>query len=460
MLETVHEYAREKLQQIGEREAFAGAHAHYFMKLAEEAEPHLRGAKQSEWFHRLEDEHDNIQAALNWARQSKGNERNRESEQIEPVEIGLRIAGAISRFWYVRGNFSKGREHLEALLSIVTQHGSLALRTNSRQSVANALNALGSLAYSQGDYIPARARNEEALSIGRELGNRQIIASSLNGLGNVAIEQCDYAVARSLYEESLVLKKQLDDRWGISISLLNLGAIAHVQGDYQRARSLYEESLVVARQSEDKSGIAIIVGNLGTIAAIHGDYPRARALQEESLLLRRELGDKSGIATALKELGNVALQEADYAAARYLYEESLAIERALGEVRSVAKSLGKLGNIAFMERDYAQMMVLYRQCLVMFKKLGDKDNIAWCIAELGAVAAVTGHAEQGARMMAAAEVLFQLTGGVMHLSDRFPDERGMAAAQAQLGAAGFEDRSQEGTAMTMAQAIDYALQEA
>ena len=213
MLETIHEYAREKLKESGEEEALGREHALYFMRLAEEAEPELMGDRQAEWLNRLEDEHDNLRAAVRWARQAEevgGREEDREQATGagDRAEIGLRISVAISQFWLTRGYFSEGREQLEGLLSSLpalppfSPSSDDALPTARYSARAKAYNAMGALAYTQGDYAAAHATLEQGLALGREVGDKASMARSFITLGSVADGRGDYPAAQSLYEQS------------------------------------------------------------------------------------------------------------------------------------------------------------------------------------------------------------------------------------------------------------------
>jgi predicted ATPase/class 3 adenylate cyclase len=173
MLETIHECAREKLEESGESEALGREHALYFLALAEEAEPHLTGAKQIEWLDRLEGEHDNLRAALRWARERRD---ARDAGDAEAGEMELRLAGALWRFWYVRGYQSEGREQLAAVLSGGHE------RSGGGSAIAKALSGAGMLAWAQGDFASARSLQEESLAIRRELGDRGGIAWALSNL--------------------------------------------------------------------------------------------------------------------------------------------------------------------------------------------------------------------------------------------------------------------------------------
>jgi len=286
LLETVRQYARDRLEDTGASAAARARHRDYFLGLAEEAAPKLRGAEQITWLRRLEEEHDNLRAALEWSLLETGSRG------------GLRLCGALQRFWWTRGHLSEGRQWCTRVLG----NAGAEDRTGER---AHALNAAGTLATYQGDYPAARALHEEGLAISRELGNRSGIAASLGNLGNVAVNQGDYPAARALHEESLAIRRKLGDRFGIAVRLNNLGNVALAQGDYAAAMALHEEGLAIRRELGDRSGIATSLSNLGIVVLNQGDYPAARALLEESLAIRRELGDRAGIPYSLDGLAAV-----------------------------------------------------------------------------------------------------------------------------------------------------------
>jgi predicted ATPase/class 3 adenylate cyclase len=280
LLETVRQYGQERLAATGETVGVRDRHLGYYLALAEEAEPMLRGPEQGHWLALLETEHDNLRAALGRARERGAGEQ------------GLRLAGALWRFWDYRGYFGEGRNWLEAALA----EGGPA-PTAAR---AKALNGAGNFAFYQDDYDRAVALYEESLALLRPLGDTRGIAGSLGNLANVAYVQGDYPRAAALYEESLALMRKLGDTWGIATSLDNLGGVAEAQGDYPRAVALHEESLALFRDLGDTWGIAFSLGTLGNAAYAQGDYPRAATLYEESLALKRELGATGGIACALE----------------------------------------------------------------------------------------------------------------------------------------------------------------
>ena len=242
LLETVRQYARDQLMESGTREAGRTRHRDHFLALAEEAKPKLRGPEQALWLDRLESEHDNMRAALEWCL----------DDDEEGAEPGLRLSGALGSFWETRGHLSEGRQRCAAALS--RPDAAAQERTEAR---AEALRGAGVLAQIQGDYASAQALFEEGLAIFREWGDKAGIALSLANLGLVAYNQGDYSSARSLLEESLALQREIGNKVGIANLLTNLGIVAHNQGNYSAARSLYEESLALQREIGNKVGIAL-----------------------------------------------------------------------------------------------------------------------------------------------------------------------------------------------------------
>jgi predicted ATPase len=451
MLETIQEYAEEKLRESGEAATLQREHALYVMRLAEEVEPHLTGKDQRAWLDRLEDEHDNIRAALEWASalaqvgvQAAGEEGSDEASN-EAGEVGLRIAGAIWRFWHMSGLYTEGRELLHRAIvaweasgsggqggsfstSTLSDKGAIGGAGSTGRSKAEALNGEGALAYRQGDYTAAHSLLVAAHELGREVGDKQTVANSLNMLGIVTLEQGDHPAARALYEESLALKREIGDTYGIAASLSNLGNVVAEQGDYPAARALYEESLALTREIGDKWGMGASLSNLGAVAFLQGDYPAARALEEESLALKREIGDKSGIAASLSNLGSVVTEQGDYPAARALEEESLALTREIGDTKGTIICLAGLGVVA---------------------------------VRLAAGSGQDGHVEQlerGVKLLGAVEGILESISGVLDRADRLPYERSVKQARGLLGEGIFKRAWDEGRTMSMEQAIEYAFQ--
>jgi non-specific serine/threonine protein kinase len=437
LLEMVRQYAAEGLQASGEAEQIRTRHRDWFLALAEEAEPNLKGAEQANWLQRLEREHANLRAALAFS-----------ATDAQGAQAGLRLAGTLYRFWQLRGDFSEGRGYLgKALAREGAQEATVAR--------AKALNGAGGLAFSQGDYTSASALYEQALMLQRELGDQAGIALSLIGLGNVAHSQGNQEAARTLYEESLAIRRELGDRWGIANSLSNLGSVAYSLRDYGVARALYEESLAMNRELGDKAGIANSLYNLGCLAHVQGDPSLAKSLFEESLTIRRAWGDKANIANLLYNLGNVAHTQGDYAAARALLQESLTLYREIGHP-FIIHVLGLLGHVERAVGDYAQATSLYQESLKLRRETGDRLSLAQSLEDFAGLAGRQGQPERALRLLGAAETLVATLGRTLPVGYALDYERTVADARARCGAEVFAAAWEEGRAMTLEQAVAYA----
>jgi predicted ATPase/class 3 adenylate cyclase len=286
LLETVRQYARDRLLESGGTVPVRERHRDHFLALALEAEPKLLGAQQAAWLQHLEVEHENLRAALDG---SLGDAAS---------ETGLRLCAALQRFWWTRGHLAEGREWCARFLARAGDQAPTLGR-------GKVLNAAGVLAYHQGDYAAARARHEEGLAIWRHLGGREGVASSLNNLGNVTYRQGDFAAAQAMHEEGLAIWRESRNRSGMAASLGNLGILAWERNDLASARALLEECLAIVRELGDRGYIANSLQYLANVAHSQDDYPAARARHGESLAIRRELGDKRGIAYSLEGLAAV-----------------------------------------------------------------------------------------------------------------------------------------------------------
>ena len=445
-LETVRQYAGDRLLENGEAEAGRRRAAVWFLGFAEEGEPRMVGPEQASWLRHLETEHDNLRASLAWF------ERH-DAAAEEPAEGSLRLAGALNRFWAVRGHYAEGRQWVtKALESAKEREGSSVSAVRAR-----ALFGAGYLAYNQSDYVSAQALYAECLEMQRQLGNRKGVGTMLDNLGNVAYEQGDYARARSLYEESLALQRELENQQGIASSLGNLGNVAHEEGDYPAARALHEQCVAIQRDFADLRGIANSLNNLGNAAHEEGDYPAARALHEESLGLQRQLGNQRGIANSLLALGHVALEEGNYAGGRGLYEQGLTVRRHLGDQKGIAVALIALGSVTHTEGDGEGAQTLYAQSLAHSHQIGDRHSAAYSLEGLASAAASQGETTRGTQLWGAADALRVQIGAPLPASDRRKHEQAVAEARAALGDRAFAAAWAAGQAMRLAQVVEYAL---
>jgi predicted ATPase/class 3 adenylate cyclase len=399
MLETIREYALERLRQNKNENIVSQRHAEYFLALAEEAEPEIWGPPQEMWLERLEWEHDNFRGALAW------------SLEHEQVETAVRLAGALEGFWEARGHISEGRRWLEE--------------------------ALG--------------KNNTVLS-------DQARAKASFGAARLAgLFQADYEEEGRLLEESLRLFRELGDRKGVVLSLSHLSGNLRWHGDAERALATGEESLAIARELGDKWTLALALNNLGCDMEEVGEPARARALFEESLALRRGLGEKRGVALTLTNLGNLALLDGDCGRARTLLDESLRLASELGHLQLVAMALDNLGLTALYERDYEQSARLFADALRAFSDSGEKRNAAESLSGLAATLAAQGDPIRAARLWGAAERLLNEIGLSPGSGTRLVYERFLPAARESVATSAWAEAWAEGGAMTFAQAIDCAL---
>ncbi len=395
LLETVRQYSRDKLFESGEAAEVRTRHLEFFLMLAEAAEPHLRSADELAWLERLELEHDNMRTALAWSLETGD-------------KAGLRLAGALASFWYVRGYFGEGRDWLTRALA-ETRDPSPAVR-----------------------------------------------AKALSGASLVTSGQ-SIKMGAALMEESLVLYRQLNDRAGIAIALANLGFMEGQADNVERAAELLENSLSLYRELGDKVGIASALRHLGLVASIQGS-PKATQLLEESLTLYRDIGYRRGIGWALFYLArNAAHNQKDHKRARALVEQSLVHFQEVRDRQAIVVSQLTLGDIACREEDYRQAASLFRDSIGLCRDLGATGLLATGLDGIAAVSALTGQFQRAARLLGAADALRSVTGVSTTFFFRAGRDRTFSAVRAALGEEAFADSWSQGQAMTPEQAIDYEL---
>jgi predicted ATPase/DNA-binding SARP family transcriptional activator/DNA-binding CsgD family transcriptional regulator/Flp pilus assembly protein TadD len=395
LLEPVRQYAREQLNASGEAEAIGSRHAEFFLALAEEAEPELKGPRQVEWLDRLETEHDNLRAALSWSLGRGG-------------DVGPRMAVALCLFWYTRGYLSEGRTYLEE----VARSDVVPARVRAR-----ALDGLGWIAEPQGDYERARTAYEKSLELYRGSHDKKGVANALGDLGSLALDRGDYERATSLLKQSLTLHRELGSREDLIGILDGLGVLASAQGEQEQSISFFSEALALSRGTGNVRRTAVSLGNLGFTLLAHGDPGQAKALLDESLALFREIGDSSNIAVSLMNSALATLSKGDHGRVQALCEESLKL----------------------------------------LQKAQDTQHIADCLGIMASAAGARGSAKRAARLWGAAEALREEVGVPLQPEDRVVLDPYLATARSSLGEIAWRTTLVEGRAMTSEQAIEYAL---
>jgi predicted ATPase/DNA-binding CsgD family transcriptional regulator/DNA-binding XRE family transcriptional regulator len=315
LLETIRQYSLEKLDAAGELPAGHTHHLRWYVQLAEQAEPQLRGRDQQAWLRQLEAERDNLRAALIWARKSR------------QIELGLRLAASSKRFWYTRGHFAEGWEQLAALLQDPEGVAPPVL--------AKACSAAALFAFERGDHRAAAAYYERALGLYERVGDRASVAYSLNGLATQMLFLGDAARARGLAEQSLMLFRALGEQGkaGVAEVLNTLANIAaSLGGDQAGAAAYLQDSLALFRACCDSRSAGNVLYGLGDLERRRGNQRRAQEYFRQGLSLHRELDYYRGISTGLERLaeGELLRGEAGAQHAARLFAAAEALRHSIG----------------------------------------------------------------------------------------------------------------------------------
>jgi predicted ATPase/DNA-binding SARP family transcriptional activator len=285
MLETVRQYAAGRLVS-GDAAETSRRHAEWCLALAETAEQELTGSEQSRWFAALEAEHDNLRAALDHL-----------GESADPASR-LRLAVALSRFWYVRGYLAEGRSRLDEALADTRDLPAPLLRRAHTASAAHAL--------LQGDYAAATASSEAALVAARRDDEPRFVANALSNLGAIVLAGGDHERAAAVLDEAVKLAREVGDTRIAALAINNLGDLALTTGDYARAGPLFSESHALLEARGDTANIARSLFNSGAVDLMLGDHASAERRFRDGLGLAREMGDKEDIAWCLEGLASLA----------------------------------------------------------------------------------------------------------------------------------------------------------
>ena len=327
MLQTIREYASERLAESGIADEVRRRHAYHFADEAERSEPALRGAAQLETLAELLTKHDDLRAAMRW------------SAETGEAEAGLRIGAALWRFWQIRGYYSEGRALLARLLE-----------------------------------LPAAAP--------RSLSTVRARASA----ARLALYQGDYEIADSAFVECVAIQRVLNDREGAAFTIANRSMVAEARGEYDAASSLLRQALAEAQAVNASWIVASGKYRLGWVEFLRGDHRIARALCDEGLAMLRDLGDKRGIALGLSYAGLVAHAQGDDAAAIEYLEEAVAVGRALGDRGWLPRSLASLADVRRDLGELATARALYEEALAAWRDIGDRAGAAAALAGLTALA--------------------------------------------------------------------------
>jgi predicted ATPase/DNA-binding winged helix-turn-helix (wHTH) protein len=399
MLETIREYALERLANSGEQSTIQRAHAAYCLVLAEEGNPELNSADRYRWLAQCDVEINNFRYALDWLFENRD------------LEWGLRLCVALFRFWDMREHLTEGRARLEAILRLAgTQH------TRERGRV---LHFLGALASAQGDFPAAERFLERGLSV---------------------------------YEE-------LADQWGIAASLNALAIAERDHGDYSSAENNFERSLSCWRSLQDRSATARCLHNLGNVVKVRGDYPHARAALRQATEIFEDLGDRSGAAWSTNQLGDIAREQGDLTAARELYLRALSAFRETGDQWGTARSLTDLAYVDCEQGNHSTAHAAYREAMRIFAELRHRRGIARALEGCACLALARGHAARALSLAAAAAHLRKLISAPLRQAEQLKLDQTLQPAWESLTGPEGNSAWAKGSAMDMEKAVQYSLEE-
>jgi predicted ATPase len=402
MLETIREFARERLAASDDPDAIGRRHAEWFLALAEEAEPFLKGAEQASWLQRLEDEHDNLRSSLDWF------------FDHGDVDAAVRLAGRLWLFWYMHGHVTEARRWMRRALDLAADE-------------------------------PSEGR-----------------AHLLYGAGYLACEQNENEEGLALLEASFACAKEVGATATAAIAASVLCAIraetTSSTPDRRAALAVGEEAVALARRAGDDFVLAIALNNLGGVMALLGENERAAAYFEESLEVRRRIGDLSRIALSLANVARMALQEGKTTKAATMFAEAADIATAIGDKRHILYALAGLGQVANREQRWEVADTHARESLRLAQELGMKLPAVEAILGLAGIATATGDMARATRLAAAGAVHLSLLApdGAEFVDYQEVIERVKAGCDPET----WERASAEGRAMTLDEVADYALSSA
>ena len=436
MLETIRQYAREKLAETEDGLRLRNSHLDYFLALAERAEPELIGPQVAVWLRQLDADLDNLRAALEW---SLG----------QNTRAGLRLTCALMQYWTAHNDIHEGIDWLLLLL----RQPDATPRTVIR---AKGLATLAFLYEAQLENMLAEPYAREALTIYRELGDQRGEAFALYVLGSALCGHDDYPAGRPLVFESLALYRKLGDQAGVSEVLYALGNFIDEQNP-ERARGYMDESLKLAQTLGDAAGVAARLSNLGRIAYRVGDYPSARARLTEALELQRRLG-RSDISFIIEALGELAMREGHYDEAREYFEEGIALAREGGRINANFWIFSFLGFVHLRLGEYARARAVFLEAQDGFYKAGLKIGVAYTVEGLASLAVAQNQPARAASLFAWADMTRELVDNARPPVEQEDVDREMAQIRAQMDEAAFAAAQSAGQGMSLEQVIAFASQ--
>lgn len=436
MLHTMQEYAHEQLNRLGEMLLLQERHAQYFRDLAEAMEPLLRGEQQLIALQAISQEYANIHAALTWYQAAS-----------DGVEDGLRLAGTLGEFWFIRSTFAQGHAWLQSFLEREVQVAP-AVR-------AKALRYAAVLASPQGDLAQALRWNHASLDLHRALDDPWGLAYTLAALGDILVwHNHDPEQGQSLFAQSLRLARTIDDPWLLARVTWRVGMYNYyLGGDVVEAQGLLEESLAAASAINDRWGMSNALAHVANIVRAQGDRERAAALLNQGLTLARTIGNQRSIATTLNIMGILSVEAGQYEQARVYHAESLAVAKSAHLSFQHAAALYFLGRTALHQGLYREAYTWAVQSIRRNRALNAQLNIALNFIVLANVACCTRQVERAVRLLAAAAHLVETLNTALAADDQLDYDRSLVAARSALDRSSWDRAWEQGRTASLEQVI-------
>ena len=401
MLETIREYALERLAESGEMSELQQRHAHYYVGMIHnEARAGVMSRESTAWLNQLEREHDNVQAALEWCIKTPTG-----------LELAFSVLATLTWFWYRRGFFNEGRIWTERLLA-TSRAGAEPIR-------AAALQMDSRMALWRGDLKTAVSEATQSLTVWQRLEDEQKVPMSLMETAVCLINMGKDSEAHTLLKEAEILFKESNQSYFHAITLVHLGNASLGLGNPAEAHDWLNKAHPIFKKLGEEWGLSFVLNNLGEVTRVQGNYELAEGYYKESAALLRRTGDKGDLARLVHTLGYIAAHKGDTHSAEAQFQESLA----------------------------------------MFRKLGNKRGIAECIAGLASLRATQGKARVAAQMLGAAEALLSASGAVWWPADRGEIENTQALLKSALEENELKTAWMAGQSMSLEEAINLVLNE-
>ena len=437
LLEPIRQYALERLRDLGDESALRDRHLAHFAVFAEQADAQLKGADQLRWLQRLDREHDNLRAALDWS----GRAGTRSA-------IGLRLAAALRLFWQRRTYLSEGRHWLEVIIAKFDQQAT-ELTPAIMRDLARALVACEWLGVYRGEYATTRSNLDRALTLTRTLGDHVIAAQALGMLTVLHEYTGDMAAAQQYAAEAVAAARQSGDVWTLALVTHFQGRVLYRRGDVA-GRAAVEASARLFREIGDKQSMGTLAS---TLAGMTPDLNEARVLHEEALAIFQDLGHREATIISSSNLAGLALLQGDLTRAEPLYEQALTRARDLNARVTVAFCQRGLGRIHLARNDWSAAERCLRESAAINQTTNHPTWLALSIAGLARIAAARGQLSLAAQAMGAIEVYLQVNSITLDADDQVEWDQHHTAVRAAMMPAAFKEGRAAGQTLTLEQAL-------